>query len=88
VCTSEDKCAQERLGFVRLIYDSSDLAGVMTATPRVTGVLQMISELILMVSRMRMGQLRRIRWRTSQGCGYIRMTRESSGRDTLWYVCC
>jgi hypothetical protein len=34
------------------------------------------------VSRARMGQLRRIRWRTDQGCGYVRMMRESSGRDT------
>jgi hypothetical protein len=36
-----------------------------------------------MVSRSRTCQLRRIQWRTGQGYGYVRMTRESSGRDTV-----
>jgi hypothetical protein len=73
---------------VRLVYDPRGLSGVMTAKPGVAGVLQMVSELTLMVSRARTGQLRRIRRCTGQGRGYIRMTRGSSGRDTVWYVCC
>jgi hypothetical protein len=64
------------------------LPGVTTVRPEVVGVLQMVSELTLAVSWARTGQLRRIRWRTGQGRGYIRMTRGSSGRDTVWYVCC
>jgi hypothetical protein len=55
---------------------------------RVAGVLQMVSELTLAVSWACTGQLRRIRWRTGQRRGYIRMTRGSSGRDTVWYVYC
>jgi hypothetical protein len=68
---------------VGLVYDHKGLLGVTTARPRVVGVLQMVSELTLMVSRTRTGQLRRIRWRTGQGYGYVCMTRESSGRDTV-----
>jgi hypothetical protein len=73
---------------VVLVYDSMGLPGVMTTRPGVPGVLQMVSEMTLMVSRTRTGQLRRIRWRTGQRCGYICMTRGSSERDTIWYVCC
>jgi hypothetical protein len=71
-----------------LVYDPRGLPGVTTARPRVAGVLQMVSEPTLAVSWARTGQLRRIRWRTGQGCGYVRMTRGSSRRDTIWYVCC
>jgi hypothetical protein len=70
-----------------LDYDSRGLPGVMTARPRVRGVLQMVSEPTLAVSRVHTGQLRRIRWHTGQGRGYVRMMRGSSGRDTIWYVC-
>jgi hypothetical protein len=73
---------------VRLVYDSMGLPGVTTVRAGVAGVLQMVSEPTLTVSRARMGQLRRIRWRTGQGHGYICMTRGSSGRDTVCYVCC
>jgi hypothetical protein len=70
-----------------LVYDPKGLPGVTTARPGVAGVLQMVSELILAVSRARTGQLRRIRWRTGQGRGYVRMTRGSSRRDMVWYAC-
>jgi hypothetical protein len=73
---------------VGLVYDPRELTGVTAARPGVAGVLQMVSELTLTVSRMRTSQLRRIRWRTGQGRGYVRMTRGSSGRDIVWYVCC
>jgi hypothetical protein len=73
---------------VGLVYDRRGLPGVTTIRPRVAGVLQIVSEPTLAVSRARMGQLRRIRWRTGQARGYVRMTRGSSGRDTVWYVCC
>jgi hypothetical protein len=73
---------------VRLVYNARGLLGVTTARPGVAGVLQMVSEPTLAVSWARTGQLRRIRWRTGQGRGYVRMTRESSVRDTVWYVCC
>jgi hypothetical protein len=69
---------------VRLVYDPTGLAGVTTAMLGVPGVLQMVSEPTLAASRSRTGQLRRIRWRTGQGRGYIRMTRGSSGRDTRY----
>jgi hypothetical protein len=65
---------------VGLIYDPRGLSGVTTARP---GVLQMVLELTLAVSRARMGQLKRIRWRTGQARGYIRMTHWSSRRDTV-----
>jgi hypothetical protein len=68
---------------VRLVYDPRGLLGVTTARPGVAGVLQMVSEPTLTVSRARTGQLRRIRWRTGQGRGYVRMTRGSSGRDMV-----
>jgi hypothetical protein len=68
---------------VGLVYDPMELTEVTTVRPGVPGVLQMVSEPTLVVSRARMGQLRRIRWRTGQGRGYIRMTRGSSGRDTV-----
>jgi hypothetical protein len=73
---------------VGLVYDPSGLARVTTARPRVAGVLQMVSELTLAVSRARTGQLRMIRRRTGQGRAYVRMTRGSSRRDPVWYVCC
>jgi hypothetical protein len=73
---------------VGLVYDPRGLPGVTTARPGVAGVLQMVSEPTLVVSRARTGQLRRIRWCTGQGRGYVRMTRESSRRDTVWYACC
>jgi hypothetical protein len=63
---------------VGLVYDPRGLLGVMTTRPGVAGVLQMVSELTLVVS-----------WaRTGQGRGYVRMTRGSSGRATVWYICC
>jgi hypothetical protein len=68
---------------VGLIYDSRGLSGVTTTRPGVAGVLQMVLELTLAVSRARMGQLKRIRWRTGQARGYIRMTHWSSRRDTV-----
>jgi hypothetical protein len=64
---------------VRLVYDPRGLAGVTTARPGVAGVLQMVSEPTLAVSRARMGQLRRIRWRTGQGHGYVCMTHPLGG---------
>jgi hypothetical protein len=64
------------------------LPGVTTDRFGVVGVLQMVSEPTLAVSRARTDQFRRIQWRTGQGCGYVRITRGSSGRDTVWYVCC
>jgi hypothetical protein len=72
---------------VRLVYDSRGLPGVMTVMPGVAGVLQMVSEPTLVVLRVCTGQLKRMQWRTGQGRGYVRMTRGSSGRDTVWYVC-
>jgi hypothetical protein len=45
---------------VRLVYDPKGLSGVMTTRPGVTGVLQMVLEPILTVSRVHTGQLRRI----------------------------
>jgi 1,4-dihydroxy-2-naphthoyl-CoA synthase len=71
-----------------LVYDPRGLPGVTTARSEVAEVLQMVSELTLAVSQARTGQLRRIRWRTGQGRGYVRMTHGSSRRDTIWYVCC
>jgi hypothetical protein len=68
---------------VGLVYDPRELTGVTTTRLRVAGVLQMVSEPTLAVSRARMSQLRRMRWRTGQGRGYVRMTRGSSGRDTV-----
>jgi hypothetical protein len=44
-----------------LVYDPWGLPGVTTARPRVAGVLEMVSEPTLAVSRVRTGQLRRIR---------------------------
>jgi hypothetical protein len=94
--TSFPGCAQVRTKMHRkdydwsvgLVYDPTELLGVTTARPEVTGVLKMVSEPTLVVSRARMSQLRRIRWHTGQGHGYVRMTRGSSGSDTVWYVCC
>jgi hypothetical protein len=71
-----------------LVYDLRELPKVTIARLRVAGVLQMVSEPTLAVSRAHMSQLRRIQWRTGQGHGYVRMTRGSSGRDMVWYVCC
>jgi hypothetical protein len=62
---------------VGLVYDPRGLPGVTTVRLGVAGVLQMVSEPTLAVS-----------WaRTGQGRGYVLMTRGSSGRDTVWYVC-
>jgi hypothetical protein len=58
---------------VVLMYDPRELPGVTTARHRVVGVLQMVSEPTLAVSRARTGQLTRIRWRTGQGHGMVRM---------------
>jgi hypothetical protein len=68
--------------------DPKGLPGVTTVRLGVAGVLLMVSEPTLMVSRACTGQLRRIQWRTGQGCGYVRKTRGSSRRDMVWYVCC
>jgi hypothetical protein len=46
---------------VELVYDPSGLPGVTIVRPGVVGVLQMVSDPILAVSRVRTGQLRRIR---------------------------
>jgi hypothetical protein len=73
---------------MRLIYDSRGLAGVMTVRPEVTVMLQMVSESTLTISRARTGQLRRMRWHMDQVREYVRMTHESSGRDTVCYICC
>jgi hypothetical protein len=68
---------------VELVYNSRELPGVATAIPGVAGVLQMVSDPTLTISRARTGQLRRIRWSTGQGRGYVRMTRGFSGRGTV-----
>jgi hypothetical protein len=73
---------------VGLVYDPMQLPGVTSARPRVPRVLLMVLEPTLVVSRTRTSQLRRMRWCMGQGRGYIRMTRGSSRRDTVWYVCC
>jgi hypothetical protein len=73
---------------VGLVYDPRGLAGVMTARLGVVGVLQMVSEPTLTVSRAHTSQLRWIQWRMGQGRGYVRMTHGSSRKDTVWYVCC
>jgi hypothetical protein len=72
---------------VGLVYDPKGLSGVTTARLGVAGVLQMVSEPTLAISRAHTSQLRRIRWRMGQGRGYVRMTRVSFGRDMVWYVC-
>jgi hypothetical protein len=43
-----------------LVYDPTEVSGVTTVRPGVAGVLEMVSELTLAVSRARTGQLRRI----------------------------
>jgi hypothetical protein len=43
-----------------LVYDPKGLPGVTTVRPGVAGVLQMVLELTLVVSRVCTGQLRRI----------------------------
>jgi hypothetical protein len=68
---------------VRLVYDPRGLPGVTTARPGVAGVLQMVSKPTLAILRARTGQLKRIQWCTGQGREYVRMTRGSSGRDTV-----
>jgi hypothetical protein len=68
---------------VGLVYDLRELPEVTTVKPGVTGMLQIVSKSTLAVSRVRTGQLRRIRWCTGQERGYVRMTRESSGRDMI-----
>jgi hypothetical protein len=40
---------------VGLVYDPRELPGVTTVRPRVAGVLQMVSDLTLVVSRVRTG---------------------------------
>jgi hypothetical protein len=42
---------------MRLVYDPRELTGVMTARPGVARVLQLLSELTVMVSRARMSQM-------------------------------
>jgi hypothetical protein len=59
---------------VGLVYDPRGLLGVTTTRPGMAGVLQMVSELTLVVSRECMGQLRRIQWRMGQGHGYVCIT--------------
>jgi hypothetical protein len=55
----------------------------------VAGVLQMVSEPTLTVSRVHTGELRRIRWHMGQGCEYVCMTRGSSGGTRYGVtVCC
>jgi hypothetical protein len=73
---------------VGLVYDFKELAGVTTTRPGVARVLQMVSEPTLVVSRAHTSQLRMIQWRTGQGRGYVRMMHGSSGRNTVWYICC
>jgi hypothetical protein len=71
---------------VWLVYNPRGLPGVTITRPGMVGVLQMVSEPTLAVLRVCMGQLRRKRWRTGYGRGFIHMTRGFSGRDTVWYV--
>jgi hypothetical protein len=73
---------------MRLVYDPTELPGVTTARPGVAGLLQMVSEPTLVVLRARTGQLRRIWYCMGQGDGYVCMMRGSSGKDTVWYICC
>jgi RNA 3'-terminal phosphate cyclase len=58
--TNEDKYAQKRLELVcgGLVYDPRELSGVTTIRIGVAGVLQMVLEPTLVVSRARTGQLR------------------------------
>jgi hypothetical protein len=65
---------------VCLVYDPRELTGVTTARSEVAGILQMVLELTLTVSRVCTSQLRRILWRMGQGRRYERMTRGSSRR--------
>jgi hypothetical protein len=52
VCMSEDKMRTKNLCWsVGTIYDPRELPGVSTAGPGTDGVLQVVSEPILMVSR-------------------------------------
>jgi hypothetical protein len=81
-------CRKDYGWSMTLVYDPMCLSGVMTFRPGVAGVLQMVSESALVVSRARTDQLRRIRQRTGQRHGYVHMMCESSGRDRVWYVCC
>jgi hypothetical protein len=61
-------CAQVRIKVhrkdygwsVELVYDPRELPGVMTIRLRVAGMLQMVLELTLMISRACTGQLRMI----------------------------
>jgi hypothetical protein len=81
-------CRKDYGWSVGLVYDPKGLPGVTTARPGVAEMLQMVSKPTLAVSRARTSQLRRIRWRTGQGRRYVRMTRGSSERDTVWYAYC
>jgi hypothetical protein len=54
-------CRKDYGWSVRLVYDPRGLPEVTIARPGVAGVLQMVSEPTLAVSRARTGQLRRIR---------------------------
>jgi hypothetical protein len=72
---------------VGLVYIPRELLRVTIVRPRVAGVLKMVSEPTLTVSWARMGQFRRIQYHTGQGCGYVRMTCGSSGRDTVCMMC-
>jgi hypothetical protein len=70
-----------------LVYDPRKLLGVTTVRPGVAGVLQMVLEPTLTISRACMGQLRKIRWCTGREREYVRMTYESSRKDMVWYIC-
>jgi hypothetical protein len=54
-------CRKDYGWYVGLVYDHRGLSGVTTARPGVVGVLQMVSEPTLAISRACTGQLRRIR---------------------------
>jgi hypothetical protein len=54
-------CRKDYDWSVGLVYDPRGLTEVMTVIPEVTGVLQMVSESILVALWARTGQLRRIR---------------------------
>jgi hypothetical protein len=87
-CVRTKMCRKDYGWSVGLVYDSKGLPGVTIVRLGVARVLQMILEPTLVVSRARTSQLRRIQQRTSQERGYVCIMHGSSGRDTVWYVCC
>jgi hypothetical protein len=72
---------------VGLVYNPTRLSRVTINMPEVAGVLQNGIRVDTHGFTMRMGQLRRIRWHTGQGRGYVRIMHGSSRRDLVWYVC-